>query len=322
MKRGVFNKTPLSTLILACSGGPDSVFLAHYLMYKKQFQNFNVILAYFNHEWRKEAEQELLFCKNLAAQFGFTFQTRTASEQKAQTITKYNGSKEAEARELRYAFLYDLKDQYCADFIVLGHHQDDQMETFFIRMIRGTSLSGLCAMSMIDGCLLRPLLSLSKTEIVRCLGSCQIPYCIDVSNEDEQYLRNRVRKKLIPALRDIDNRSVQNIAKLIQRLQNAESCLEQITQDIFEQIVMKKDGVLYLVIPELIKLPQELQYRILLQFFVLNRIAMTFSESLFREVLRFLRNTKSNTHTISSDFVLKKECNSMRIFNQKMNSVP
>jgi len=312
-----------ATIVLACSGGPDSVFLAEYLGHPTKQGLYKVILAYVDHEWRAESKQEVDFCRSLSQKHQFLFETATLSQiQQMNPHVRMNGSKEAYARELRYAFLKNIAKKYTAHAIFLGHHQDDQVETFLVRLIRGSSLTGLGAMRPHSGLFVRPLLCIKKAQILAFLSQNEIPYCIDDSNEDEQYLRNRIRKKLIPAFLEIDNRSIQNIEKLIQRLQNAENCLEQMTQNVFEQIVIKKDEVLYLPVPELITLSQELQYRVLLKFFVQNNVSITFSESFFQEVLRFLGNNKSNTHTINSDFVLKKESNNMRILsNQKTNCV-
>jgi tRNA(Ile)-lysidine synthase len=311
LNRGLVQR-PSFIMILACSGGPDSVFAAHYLHYKSRFISMKVILCYFDHEWRQEAKEEVLFCKTLAERLGFEFETRTSAQQKEKTGQSVQGSKEAEARELRYAFLRDMKEKYHADYIVLGHHKDDQFETFFIRMIRGTSLQGLCGMKIIDGDLFRPLLSLSKSDILFCLDSLHILSCIDTSNLDLSLLRNRVRHVLIPACKEVDNRSLNNIEQLIHRLQNAESCLAKIAAETFSALVITKNGTIFLPIEQLYALPKELQYRVLLLFFVKNNVKMVFSERLFQEVLRFLRNTKSKKHEITKYAYLTKEKDLLR----------
>lgn len=309
-----------ATIVLACSGGPDSVFLAIYVAYLARRESYLVVLAYFNHEWRAESKQEVEFCRLLAEKYQFFFETAPLSEFERNSANrkKYNGSQEDLARYFRYQFLYAIANQYQASAIMLGHHSDDQVETFLIRVIRGSSLTGLCVMRPRDELLVRPLLCVCKEEIVTFLDANSISYCIDASNENEQYLRNKIRKKLIPTFLATDDRSMKNIEKLIYRLQNAEKCLVQITKEIFEKITIKKENTLHLFIPELMQISKELQYRILLHFFVLHKISITFSESLFEEILRFLYNHKSNTHAITFDFVLKKTSNTLFVDDQKL----
>lgn len=302
-----------SAVVLACSGGPDSVFLAEYLSYKNAETQYKIVLAYVDHEWRAESKTEVQFCKNLAKKHTFLFETTTVKELEKRVEVNKNGSKEAYARELRYAFFNSLVKKHNAVSIFLGHHKDDQIETFFIRLIRGSSLTGLCAMRPQKGLLVRPLLCINKAEIINFLEENKIPYCIDHSNNDPQYLRNRIRNSLISTLESIDLRSTKNISIAMERLQNAEYCLERITEEIFEKITTKKNALISIDIQKLLDLQKELQYRVLLHFLIVNKVPVVYSERLFEEILRFLKNKKSNMHKISLCAMLKKEKNNLQI---------
>jgi len=292
-----------NTVILACSGGPDSVFLAYYLSYRAKIVGFSVILAYFDHEWRKESKDEIVFCRNLAMTLGFEFVTSSASILQEKII--YSGSKEEHARDLRYAFFYDTQQQKDAQYIVLAHHLDDQIETFFIRLLRGSSLSGICGMQVRNNQLLRPLLGISKQEIIDWLTENNISWCHDQTNDNTVFLRNNIRNAVIPALKSCDDRFVKNTEKLMRRLQSTNDYLELVAKKTYEQISFLEDNVLYLCISQLLNEEKEIQYRVLLRFLIQNKVRFNESESFFKEVLRFLNN-KANTHQCAKGWQLVK----------------
>lgn len=292
------------TVILACSGGSDSVFLAHYLFYRAKLIGFSVILAYFDHEWRKESKDEIVFCRNLAQKLGFAFVTSSASVFKEKVT--YNGSKEEMAREMRYAFFYEILKEQHAQYIVLAHHLDDQIETFFIRLLRGTSLAGLCGMKAKNNKLVRPLLEITKKEILNWLTEHNISYCVDQSNNDLSFLRNRIRHTLIPEFTTCDDRFTKNMAHVIKRLQSSNDFLELIVDNLYKEMVFTKENQLFLCITQLLKQKKEMQYRILLKFLIENQVQFHESEKFFEEILRFLEN-EAKKHTCSKKWALIKE---------------
>ena len=108
---------------------------------------------------------------------------------------------EERARDMRYEFLNRAADSLDAQFIVVGHHQDDQAETVLLRLLRGTGVAGLAAMTEFGpGRLVRPLLSLKRDTILAYLEAIDADYLIDSSNQDERAVRNRVRASLLPHL--------------------------------------------------------------------------------------------------------------------------
>ena len=185
-------------IILAVSGGPDSIFLLElFYVLKKSFKG-KIIVGHFNHMLREESEEEVIFVKNMADKYGFEFVTE-AKDVKAY----YTGdSIEQTARHLRYDFFQKIAREFKVKKIVLGHHKDDLMETVLLRLIRGSGLMGLRAMQPLAKYkriyLMRPLLQFEKTEIVDYLDSNKIKYVTDMSNFEDVYLRNRVRSKFIP----------------------------------------------------------------------------------------------------------------------------
>lgn len=136
-------KTP--RLIVALSGGADSVFLLHLLVQTATTMPLTLIVAHLNHGWRGAADNaDQQYCHNLAQQFNYTFITAHADE--IVTTKGWNGSQEELGRHQRHTFLQNTAKQFNACGIAFGHHAQDQEETFFIRLMRGASLEGLCGM--------------------------------------------------------------------------------------------------------------------------------------------------------------------------------
>ncbi len=142
------------TIIVGLSGGPDSVFLLHFLATLKKEYNLTLIAAHLNHGWRESAIDDELFCKTLCTEQGITY--RSAHASKLTPTKKSRGSLEDEGRMLRHHFFAQLAQEYNAHKIALAHHQDDQEETFFIRLIRVQASPGLQACGHKKKCLYRP----------------------------------------------------------------------------------------------------------------------------------------------------------------------
>jgi tRNA(Ile)-lysidine synthetase-like protein len=222
------------TIIVGLSGGPDSVFLLHILVELSKEIPITLIVAHLNHEWRQEAHQEQLDCQALAEKFNIPFVTAKISE--LTLPFKRNGSKEEYARKARRYFFEKTAHEHNANSIALAHHLHDQEETFFIRLIRGSSLTGLTAIKPRNGLYVRPLLETHKSEILDWLHTHNITYAVDASNDSQDYLRNRIRSTVLPALRECDNRFEKNFLTTFQRLQETELFLEKLTATTFAAI--------------------------------------------------------------------------------------
>src|SRR5260221_9609791 len=137
---------------------------------------------------------------------------------------------------MRRYFFEKVLQEHNADCIALAHHAQDQEETFFIRLIRGSSLTGLTAIKAKHGHYIRPLLETNKSDILAWLHENNIPYATDTTNDSSDYLRNRIRMNVLPALRTCDDRFATNFLSTLNRLQSTEQFLEQLTLKTFEDI--------------------------------------------------------------------------------------
>jgi tRNA(Ile)-lysidine synthase len=206
-------------IIIGYSGGPDSTLLVEVL---SGYNDLEVILAYFNHNLRKDSKKEENFVIREAKKRNLKLFIDGADVRGY--CNKFSLSIEEGARKLRLSYLRNTKKKEKADLIALGHNFDDKIENFFIRLLRGSGF-GLSQMSYLDGDILRPILDLRKNEIIDYLKENKIAFYNDPTNKSEDYLRNRVRLKVIPMLEQIHGNSIENISRSIDNLSDIEKAL-------------------------------------------------------------------------------------------------
>ncbi len=297
-----------STLIVAVSGGPDSVFLLHKLCAFRETYPLTLIVAHLDHGWRLESAKDVLFCQELARKYSCAFITSHARD--ILLTKKYKEASEELGRALRRTFLETVSAQYQNSFIVLGHHQNDQQETFFIRLLRGASLSGLTGIKIQNGRYIRPLLSLSKVYILNYLTEHAIAYLVDYTNTSAVYLRNRIRATVIPALEEADSRFTQNFQKTVANLQEIESFMVTLAEKTFKEIYLLENSIITLHLGKLLALDFVLFKYIILHWLCLEKVPFTPTTAFFKEVHRFFSHTTNSTkhrvHT-SWSFVKKQQ---------------
>lgn len=195
-------------LILAISGGADSVALACLL----KALNCNFIMAHCNFGLRKEeSDSDEVFVKKLAKKLNVECVTSNFDTQNFAIQNKL--SIQMAARELRYKWFEALRLKLDCNFIVTAHNQDDDIETFFINLLRGTGIKGMLGIHPKKRNIIRPLLFARKDEIYDFLKENKIEYREDSSNKDDKYLRNKIRLHLIPLLEDINPSIKETITK-------------------------------------------------------------------------------------------------------------
>jgi tRNA(Ile)-lysidine synthase len=299
-------------LVVGLSGGPDSVFLLHFLASLQKEYNLTLIAAHLNHEWRVEADQEQKDCEALAQKLNIPFVTAKRSELSA-TIP-YNGSQEEYGRKMRRYFFEKVLHEHNANSIALAHHAQDQEETFFIRLIRGSSLTGLTAIKPQHGVYIRPLLETHKSEILNWLYEHNIPYAIDKTNDSSDYLRNRIRMNVLPALRTCDERFASNFISTLNRLQSTEQFLEQLTCSTFDTVSEIKDNQRHINIPQLLALNETLRTRVLMHWLISTNVPFPTTQAFLDEILRFLQNKNGGTHAAHQKWsIVKKQKNTFII---------
>ena len=291
-----------ATLIIGLSGGPDSVFLLQYFAKIRETKNLTLIAAHLDHEWRPESAQDAHFCQQIADRYKVPIIIKKLSE--LPFAFKANGSKEEIGRKARRFFFESVAKEYSATAIALAHHADDQAETFFIRMMRGASLAGLVGMKPKEGKYIRPLLALKKQEILDYLHENGIAYVTDSSNQSNQYLRNRIRHSVIPALQQCDTRFDQNFSATHAKLQETEEFLQDLAQKTLAQIGNETGE---LQIDALLALHPVLRNRVIINWLIVHKVPFTPSQGLLDEIVRFLEKEGNGCHTLYGKWNIEKE---------------
>lgn len=153
-----------------------------------------------------------------------------------------NGSIQMWARDLRYRFFNKILDAENIDYLATAHHLDDQLETFIINLSRGTGLNGLCGIPTNENQIIRPLLGFSKAEIYDFARENQIPFREDISNTKNDYLRNKIRNKISPLLKEINPDFLENFKKSIRYLKQNQEFTSRKIEEVFNDISKKKSG--------------------------------------------------------------------------------
>lgn len=293
-----------TSVLVGLSGGPDSVFLLHLLvLLRNQGLITDFMAAHLDHQWRDNSAADAQFCKDLCKKWKVPLIINTMSD--LGISQKSTGSKEELGRRARRQFFDQVRRDYELDRIALAHHAQDQQETFFIRLIRGASLTGLTGMRPQSGNYIRPLLELNKADIVAYLDKQNIPYIIDPSNYSEEYLRNRIRLKVIPALQACDTRFDANFAQTLTRLQETEDYLELHTKQEFAKII--GDSLQTISVSSLLSYPSLMRYRLLMHWMQANNVRIPLSQSFLDEILKFLTTQQGGVHNIHHEWRIEKK---------------
>ncbi|MFH1079508.1 MAG: tRNA lysidine(34) synthetase TilS [Pseudomonadota bacterium] len=188
-------------VVVAVSGGPDSVALLGILKHFSAEYNLKLVVAHLNHGLRPgPADEEEALVHRLCAHMGLVCESKKIDITALSRVRKT--SVEETAREERYCFFEVIRGQYDARKIALGHHAGDQAETVLMNLMRGSGREGLRGMQAVrEERFIRPLLGVTRAEISEYLTRQDLPYLIDQSNTDEHCFRNRIRHRLIPELK-------------------------------------------------------------------------------------------------------------------------
>lgn len=218
--------SPKDRILLALSGGMDSVALFHVLRTLSKELDFELGAVHLNHGLRGEAaDRDEAFVVALCEKFGFPCFHKKLDVQK---IAKEQGqSFEAMARELRYDYFSEIMENKGYDKTAVAHHRDDQAETVLLNLMRGSGLAGLTGMKPQRGRYIRPMLEFSKPAIEVYLKAQGYDFCHDETNDEPDYLRNRIRLELLPLMESFQPQVKDHLAKTAHRLAIDEDALQR-----------------------------------------------------------------------------------------------
>ena len=195
-----------SKIVVAVSGGIDSMVLLDLLAHPRLSLRDRLVVAHFNHQLRREeSDADAVFVEQAANALGMPFESGRGDT--GERAAESGGGLEAAGRELRHSFFARLAKRLSATSVALAHHADDQVETFFLRLARGAGTRGLAGMALqspvtgeLRNHLVRPLLGVQRREIEAYAAEAGIGYRDDASNADTRFLRNKIRHQLLPHL--------------------------------------------------------------------------------------------------------------------------
>jgi tRNA(Ile)-lysidine synthase len=232
-------------IVAAVSGGPDSMALLHLLCAAAKQNELTIIAAHVNHGFRKEeSRHEAEIVRQYAAELGLSFEMIELDMPAYIEETRMNAS--SASREKRYAFLHDIAAKYKASAVALAHHADDQAETVLMHIIRGAGLTGLSGMAAkrteknVE--LIRPLLRMNKSDIVRYCTEQDIPYCLDSSNNEKYYFRNVVRLDVIPYLSQYNPQLTHSLRRMADVAGAEDEWMENEAQKLLVELVSLTPG--------------------------------------------------------------------------------
>jgi tRNA(Ile)-lysidine synthase len=245
IKNNIINKKLIvdgDNILIALSGGPDSVFLFHNLRKLKDIISFNLYASHINHMYRgKDAMHDEEFVRDLCQKYGvrlFVKRKNAAEYAKELKVTE-----EEAGRVLRYGFFNENLSQIGGGKIALAHNLNDQAETVLQRLIRGTGIDGLSAMSFQKGNLIRPMLNVSRDEIMAYLHENNYQYCIDITNSQDIYGRNKIRLNLIPYLEKNFSPNIQaTLSRMAEAMERDKKIIEKYIDIKFKELLKDRSG--------------------------------------------------------------------------------
>ena len=235
-------------ILVALSGGPDSVMLLSVLISIKDEYDLTIEAFHLNHQLRSNAIDDEKFVIDLCNEYGVFCTTMTADIQ--QIADKKSCSVEQAGREERYKLLDLTLQKRNLNKIATAHHADDQIETMIMRMIRGTGVAGLSGIPAKRDQIIRPLLFLTKEEINHYLEEHGLSYVIDETNKEDFFFRNRVRKHIVPLFKKENPNIYDSFQRLAQIAQNAHRFIEVSANEIPIELIDEQAVVLYSDISE------------------------------------------------------------------------
>ena len=232
----------VNSVVVAVSGGVDSVVLLHLLQRIASSRSMVLHVAHLNHRIRTEADGDARFVEELCHRLNIRCHSESCDVPDLSKQEKI--SLEMAGRLARRRLLERVAADTGAQLIALGHHRDDQVETLLQRLTRGTGISGLAGMAVRDGFWWRPLLGCRRQELLDYAHRDRLAWREDASNQDPVFVRNRLRARIIPLLEEINPQCGERLVTLSRQIAEEEGYWnEQVTAHLPSILVFSTDGL-------------------------------------------------------------------------------
>ena len=306
-----------SRILIACSGGPDSMALLHLLqdIAAHRHTKYKLGIAIVDHSIRPESKDEVLWLRNQVDALGLSFYTTTFD---VPTLSKdLKLSEETVGRRVRYQWLNEIAQSEGYDYIAVAHHKDDQAESILAHLIRGTGLNGLTGMAVVsndyDIPVIRPLLDVTKAELLAYLADRKLTYCIDSTNDDIRYQRNRIRHRIIPELEAINPAVVDAIVRLGSSVNEDVMVISDLTSRTFDKLVSIGKDEVRISRRALRQEPLAIQRRLWQRLVSTIDSELTLTSAHQEQLLDIVNTGEKKTFTIKSIKVIA-QCDTIKVY--------
>ena len=293
-------------VVVAVSGGPDSMCLLDTLNKLKDELNFSICVAHVNHGIRKESDDEKVYVENYCKKYSIPFHYLKVDVPKLSKENKM--SEETYGRKVRYDFFEQVRIEENASAIAVAHNLNDNVETVLLNELRGCGLKGLTGMDFRFGYIIRPLLNIEKKDIVLYNNELELNPCIDKTNSEEIYLRNKIRLSLIPYLQELNPNFVENISRMRKILKEDNDFIEQYVDKVFnDTIVEENDDNIIFNYKELMNEHESVQKRVIRRIIEKKISNLDGIESVHvLDILKLLNNNiKGKKYIIGNKFTIE-----------------
>ena len=287
------------TVVVAVSGGPDSMALLSLLIDLRDKKKFNIVTAHINHNLREESAEEFEFVKNFCEKNNCIFEGTIFEKYETNSI-------ENEAREKRYNFFEEILSKYDSKYLFTAHHGDDLIETILMRITRGSSLEGYMGFKKISKrdnyVILRPLIFYTKDEILDYLKAKEIDYRIDKTNFSKEYTRNRYRLDVLPLLKKENLNVHKKYLKFSEEIEECGSFLGNYINEKYNLIVNNEIIDISLLKQEDIFIIKKIIYKYLKDFYK-KSISLIESEHI-NNIIEIVNSNKPNLKLSLPNYVI------------------
>ena len=290
--------TPQDKILLAVSGGIDSVVLTDLLAHIRQHCQ-QVALAHCNFQLRGTAsDNDEVFVQQLARHYDFPF---FVTRFETYTLAKVQkGSIQMLARNLRYEWFNKLREKEGYDYIATAHHQNDMAETVLLNLVRGTGIAGLHGIRQKQGHIIRPLLFASRQEIEAYATESQLKWREDTSNKENKYYRNRLRNEVIPVLKTMNPNLEKTLEQSVEKISAVERFFMAEVQRIENETIKENSGTFFLDIEKF----NPIREKLIILSEILKKFGFSYIQT--KDILASL-NGESGKKFLSSAYVMVKD---------------
>lgn len=289
-------------IMIALSGGSDSVCLFHILNKLKMSIGFELFAFHLNHNIRQEAKHDELFVKKLCEEYGIKLFLESIDIPKIRT--KENLGLEELSRKIRYDLINKISTENNIDKTATAHHLLDHSESIILNMVRGSGIRGLRGIGIKNGNIIRPMLVLSKDEILDYIKENNLEYVTDKTNFDTDYSRNNIRHNVLPHLKEVNNNAFMHFFELSMVAEEIEDLLNELSKKV--KFYHEKNGV-YIFINDFIDLNKAVKKQVLFNMLRSIKVTKDISSKHVNKIIDLISKNKTTFDlNISNDIIVKR----------------